>query len=53
MFENHVFRTNEAIGGIIDFITLEQMNVSIKKGKGGDSSTNEQHCVLSALKFTK
>ena len=43
MFENRVFQANEALGGIIDFISWEQNQGSIyKKGKSGDDFTIDQ-----------
>ena len=45
MLENRVLQANGAFRGIIDFISSEQthaMVVSIKKGKGGGSSTMGQ-----------
>ena len=43
MLEHRVFRANEAFGGLIDFIVRSNdMVVSVKKGKGGDSSKKGQ-----------
>ena len=35
MFENRVFRANEALGGIIGFISSDQTPWSIYKKRGG------------------
>ena len=53
MFQNAMFRANEALGGIIEFNSSEKnvMVVSIKKGKDGtkmgqdiESADNAESC---------